>query len=104
MSEYSVKIFLILFSCSGLLSLIAGVYLKVRKTKRSRDPKRVRTLARKYLWRGVSSVTLSLVAYASVTKGMFAPWLILIMLVALLPCIEFLIARAMHLNIPVKER
>ena len=104
MSEYSVKIFLIFFLCSGLLSLFAGIYLRVYEIRRSRDPKRVGTLARRSLWRGVSTTTLSLVAYASVVTGMFAPWLILITLAVLLLGIQFLIARTLNLKIPVNEQ
>ena len=43
-------------------------------------------------------------AYALIIKGLLAPWLILIILVALLLGIEFLIARTVNLNVPVNEQ
>ncbi len=104
MSEYLVKIFLILFICSGLLSLVGGVYLKVHSAKSSSNPTKVRALAHKYLLRGFTTELLSLLAYTLVIKGLLAPGLVLIMLVALFLCIEFIIVRALNLNVPVSRR
>jgi hypothetical protein len=97
-SDQSTKIFLILFICSGLLSLFASAYMRFSEGKGSSDPGRVRTLSRKFLWRGVSTEVLSLIAYALLISGRLTPWLILIVLVALVLGIEFLIARTLNLS------
>ena len=104
MSEYSVKMFLILFICSGLWSLIVGVYLQISAVKSSPTPTRVRLRARKYLMRGITTEVLSLCAYVLVLSGALAPGLILVGLASLLVGIEFLIVRALNLNVPVKEQ
>lgn len=104
MSEYSVKAFLILLMCSGLLSLFAGTYLKISAIKRSSDPGRVRTLAYKYLWRGISAEVLSLVAYVLFIRGVISSWVILLALAAVLLGIEFFIERGQKPNVSVSER
>jgi len=103
-SENAVKIFLILFICSGLWSLIVSLYLKMRAVKSSPNPARVRILARKYLLRGIATELLSLVAYLLVFRGSFAPRLILVTLAALLLGIEFIIVRALNLKAPMSEQ
>jgi hypothetical protein len=102
-SEHSVKIFLILFICLGLYGLIVGVYLKISAVK-SPNPARVRVMARKYLLRGIATALLSLLAYVLVLGGLLAPWLILVVLVALLMVIEVIIVRALNLNVTISEQ
>ena len=101
MSEHSVKIFLILLICSGVMSLMVSAYLRISEVKRSPNPARVRLLARKYFLRGSVTELLSLLAYFLVLREWLAPSAILLGLAAILLGIEFLIVRLLKLNAAV---
>jgi hypothetical protein len=92
---YSVKIVLIFFVCSGIFNLLAGTYLGFTK-KRTVEPTKLQASWPKLLLRGISTEVLSLTAFMIFRRGLFGPWYVLIVFMALIAGTEFLIAMVLN--------
>lgn len=92
MADYFVKIYLVLATCSGILGIVAGIFV-IQQRPIYKGMPFARKLLQKNLLRGISTLLFVAIAYQLYTTDILGSWSVLIVMGVLTIGTEYVMIR-----------